>query len=59
MSALLLNLLVSMVWAVLMGEVNLENLGFGFQLGFAVLVWLRPFPSAAKYTSKSAWVAWE
>ena len=52
MSALLLNLLVSMVWAVLMGEVNLENLGFGFLLGFAVLAWLRPFPGAAKYTSK-------
>lgn len=52
MSALLLNMLASMVWAVLMGEVNLENLSFGFLLGFAVLAWLRPFPGAAKYTSK-------
>ncbi len=52
MNALLLNLLVSMLWAVLMGEVNIENLAFGFLLGFAVLAWFSPFPAAAKYTSK-------
>ncbi len=52
MSAFLLNILMSMVWAVLMGEVNLENLGFGFLLCFAVLAWLRPIPGAEKYTSR-------
>jgi multicomponent Na+:H+ antiporter subunit E len=51
-NALLLNLLVSMVWAVLVGEVNLENLGFGFLLGYAVLAWLRPIPGAGKYTTR-------
>jgi multicomponent Na+:H+ antiporter subunit E len=51
-NALLLNLLVAMVWAVLMGEIDLENLGFGFLLGYAVLAWLRPVPGARKYTTR-------
>jgi len=52
MNALLLNMLLAGIWAVLMGDVNLENLGFGFLLGFAIIAGLRPFPGAAAYASR-------
>ena len=50
MNALLLNLALSTVWAILMGDVNVENLAFGFALGFVTLAWLRPVPGAERYT---------
>ncbi len=52
MSSLLLNLLLSAVWAFLRGETNLENLALGFVLGYAILAWLRPLPGSAKYASR-------
>jgi multicomponent Na+:H+ antiporter subunit E len=40
------------VWAVLVGEVDVENLGFGFVLGYALLAVLRPLPGSAAYAAR-------
>ena len=52
MTSLLWNLILAGVWAVLIGEVNVENLGFGFVLVYVVLATLRPFPGSAAYAAR-------
>ena len=47
-----INLVLAIVWGALVGSVDLENLGFGFLLGYLALLWLRPLPDSAKYVSK-------
>jgi multicomponent Na+:H+ antiporter subunit E len=42
MSAFLLNLLLAVLWAALIGTIDLANLGVGFVLGYGVLWLLRP-----------------
>jgi len=49
---LLLNMLLGGVWAVLMGDVNMENLGFGFLLGYAIIAMFRNTPAARGYSSR-------
>jgi multicomponent Na+:H+ antiporter subunit E len=49
---LLLNMLLAGVWAVLVGDVNVENLGFGFLLGYGIIAALRITPAARGYTSR-------
>lgn len=52
MSAFLANLLLAIVWAALLGEIDLENLVFGFLLGYLVLAWTRSVPGSNAYAAR-------
>jgi multicomponent Na+:H+ antiporter subunit E len=49
MRALLLNLVLAIVWALLMGRIDLANLAVGFVLGFAVLWLVQPVLGGTAY----------
>jgi multicomponent Na+:H+ antiporter subunit E len=42
MKGFLANLVLAAIWAVSMGEINLENLATGFVIAYLLLWWLRP-----------------
>lgn len=58
MSSFLLNLLLAAIWSFLRGEPNLENLAFGFLLGYAILAGLRPLPGSAEYAKRLPRALW-
>lgn len=49
MSGFLLNLVLAIVWALLMGSVDLANLVVGFLLGFGILWLVQPLMSDSGY----------
>lgn len=52
MNALLVNLVLAFLWAFLRGRVDLENLGFGFLLGYLLLATFRTIPGSERYGAR-------
>jgi len=52
MKTFAINLLLAGLWAASLGGMNRENLGFGFLLGYLVLLWLQPTLGDAAYVRK-------
>ena len=67
MKGFLVNLVLATIWAVSMGEINLENLSTGFVIAYLLLWWLRPVtgddyvhkgPRAIKLLGFFLWELW-
>jgi multicomponent Na+:H+ antiporter subunit E len=53
MNLFLWNILLALAWAALSGEFTLVNLGLGFALGFAILLFVGPALGSSHYFSKT------
>jgi multicomponent Na+:H+ antiporter subunit E len=47
------NILLALAWAALSGEFTLVNLGLGFTLGFAILLFVGPALGSSRYFTKA------
>jgi multicomponent Na+:H+ antiporter subunit E len=54
MNLVLWNLLLALAWAALSGEFTLLNLGLGFAIGFAILLFVGPALGSSHYFSKAS-----
>lgn len=54
MNLFLWNIFLALAWAALSGEFTLVNLGLGFALGFAVLLFVGPALGSSQYFAKTA-----